>query len=198
MREFIYYSKNAVTAGNLIKDNLMQAGRMDIVCNVIISAFFLSNETRQDVKLHLIFEGPPNPPVHLIFEYDKEMPISKKDVAGLIKRMLYKCPKEKEKLNQVFPGCSVEKRSFESLVKQLDSENKNVYLLEEKGQDIRKTKFKGNEVYIIGDQEGFPKDKQKFLKQIEKISVSPKTLFASQVFTIIHNEIDRSFPASSN
>lgn len=27
MREFIYYSKNAVTAGNMIKDNLMRAGR---------------------------------------------------------------------------------------------------------------------------------------------------------------------------
>ena len=43
MREFVYYSKNAVTAGNLIGDNLMKAGRMDIVCNVIISVFFDSN-----------------------------------------------------------------------------------------------------------------------------------------------------------
>jgi len=40
MREFVYYSKNAVTAGNLIKDDLMNAGRMDIVCNVIIFCFF--------------------------------------------------------------------------------------------------------------------------------------------------------------
>lgn len=191
MREFIYYSKNAVTAGNLIKDNLMQAGRMDIVCNVIISAFFLSNETREDVKLHLIFEGPPNPPVHLIFEYNREMPISKKDVAGLIKRMLYKCPSETGKINEVFPGCSIEKKSFEALVKELDSNGKNVFLLDKKGDDMRELTLKGNEVYIIGDQDGFPADKSRFLKQIEKISVSPRMLFASQVFTIIHNEIDR-------
>ena len=57
MREFIYYSRNAVTAGNLIKDDLMKAGRMDIVCNVIISAIFTSNEKRDDVKIHLIFDG---------------------------------------------------------------------------------------------------------------------------------------------
>ncbi len=191
MREFIYYSKNAVTAGNLIKDNLMQAGRMDIVCNVIISAFFVSNDIRQDVKLHLIFEGPPNPPVHLIFQYDEKMSISKKDVAGLIKRMLYKCPQEQGKTNEVFPGCFVEKKSFEALIKELDKDNKNVFLLDERGKDMRDLKLKGNEVYIIGDQDGFPKDKAKFLKQIEKLSVSPRILFASQVFTIVHNEIDR-------
>jgi len=191
MREFIYYSKSAVTAGNLIQDDLMKAGRMDIVCNVIISAFYLSNETRQDVKLHLIFEGPPNPPVHLIFEYDKEMPISKKDIAGLIKRMLYKCPKEAGKINQVFPGCSVEKNSFENLIKELDQNGKNVFLLDKKGKDIRDLTLKGNEVFIIGDQEGFPESKSRFLKQIDKISVSPRMLFASQVFTVIHNEMDR-------
>jgi tRNA (pseudouridine54-N1)-methyltransferase len=191
MREFIYYSKNAVTAGNLIKDNLMQAGRMDIVCNVIISAFFLSNETRQDTKLHLIFEGPPNPPVHLIIEYDKELPISKKDIAGLIKRMLYKCPKETGKINKIFPGCFIEKKSFETLVKELDKKGKNVFLLEKNGEDVRNRKIKGDEVFIIGDQDGFPKDKDKFLKQIDKVSVSPRMLFASQVFTILHNEIDR-------
>ncbi len=191
MREFIYYSKNAVTSGNLIKDNLMQAGRMDIVCNVIISVFFISNETREDVKLHLIFDGPPNPPVHLIIEYDKDLPISKKDVSGLIKRMLYKCPREQGKINKIFPGCYAEKKSLEALIKELDSQGKNIFLLDKNGKDIRDLKLKGNEVFIIGDHDGFPKGKNKFLKKIDKISVSPKMIFASQVFTIIHNEIDR-------
>jgi tRNA pseudouridine-54 N-methylase len=112
MREFIYYSKNAVTAGNLIKDNLMKAGRMDIVCNVIIAILFISNKMREDIKLHLIFDGGPNNPRHLVFESNEEMPISKKDVAGLIKRMLYKSP-DKEGLKEIFPGASIEKKSFE-------------------------------------------------------------------------------------
>ena len=71
MREFVYYSKSAVTAGNMIKDNLMKAGRMDIVCNVIISVFFVSNAMRDDVKLHLIFDGGPNNPRHLVLESNK-------------------------------------------------------------------------------------------------------------------------------
>ena len=194
MREFIYYSQTAVTSGKLLskaEDNLMKAGRMDIVCNVIISAFFLSHGIREDVKLHLILDGPPNPPAHLIFTYHPDIPFSKKDIAGLIKRMLYKLPADQEKKITVFPGCEVEKKSFEALIKELDSEGKNIFLLEKRGKDIRELKIKGNEVFIIGDQNGFPKSKDKFLKQIDKISVSPKILFASQVFVILHNELDR-------
>lgn len=190
MREFIYYSKRAVTTGNFDLSNLMKAGRMDIACNVIIDTFFLSHATREDVKLHLIFEGPPNPTMHLIFEYNPEMSISKKDVAGLIRRMLFKAPKEAGELKEVFPGCSIEKKSFEALIKELDKQGKNVFLLDEDGEDIRKIKMKGNEVFIIGDQDGFPVEKRKLLKTIEKIAVGPKIYFASQVVTIINNEID--------
>ncbi|MBT3397363.1 hypothetical protein HOA55_00945 [archaeon] len=191
MAEFMYYSKNAVTAGNMIKDNLMKAGRMDIVCNVIISVFFVSNAMRDDVKLHLIFDGPPHAPRHLVLESNSEMPISKKNVAGLIKRMLYKSP-DSEGLLEIFPGASIERKSFEHVVKELDAEGKDVQLLDGRGTDIRERKLNGKEVFIIGDHEGFPSDKKKFLKKIEKISVGPKVLFASQVVTLIHNEIDRS------
>jgi len=190
MREIVYYSKSAVTSGNFIKEDLMKAGRIDIVCNVIIAAFFISNQMREDVKLHLIFDGPPTPPRHLVFQSDPEMPISKKDIAGLIKRMLYKSS-NKEGLKEIFPGCFIEKKSFEKLIEELEREGKNIFLLERKGEDIRNLRLKGDEVFIIGDQDGFPKQKKKFLKKFNKISVSPKVLFASQVITILHNEMDR-------
>ena len=191
MREFIYYSKSAVTSGNYIGEDLMKAGRIDIACNVIISTFFLSHDIRKDVKLHLIFYGPPTPPVHILLEYDKEMPISKKDVAGLLKRALFKVPKEKGKIVEAFPGGFVEKKSFEALVNELNEKGQNIFLLDEDGGDIRKMKFKGNEIFILGDQDGFPSEKRHLLKRIDKISVSPKILFASQVLTIVQNEIDR-------
>ena len=191
MREFVYYSKNAVTAGNLIGDDLMKAGRLDIACNVLIAVFFLSHDVRKDVKLHMIFDGQPFPGMHFVFEYHKDMPISKKDVAGLIKRMLYKAPKERGELKEIYPGCSIERKSFEALVKEMDEGGKNVFLLDEGGEDIREFEFKGNEVLILGDQDGFPAEKRKLLKRIDKISVSPKILFASQVVTIVHNEMDR-------
>ena len=128
-----------MTAGNLIGDNLMKAGRMDIVCNVIISAFFTSNAMREDVRFHLIFDGPPHAPRHLVLENNDEMPISKKNVAGLIKRMLYKSP-DSEGLLEVFPGASIEKKSFEKLAKELDAEGKDVQLLDGKGKLVVETR----------------------------------------------------------
>ena len=196
MREFIYYSKTAVTSGSFIKNNLMKAGRMDIVCNVIISTFFISHQTREDITLHLIFDGPPNPPAHLVLQSHPDMLISKKDIAGLLKRMLYKSP-NKEGLKEIFPGCSIEKNSFEKLIKQLDNQDKNIFLLDKKATDIRATKLTGNEVFIIGDHDGFPHEKKKFLRNIDKVSVGPQTYFTSQVITILHNEIDRQVDSSS-
>jgi len=207
MREFVYYSANAVTAGNLIKDNLMQAGRMDIVCNFIVSVFFVSNAMREDVRLHLIFDGGPNNPRHLVFESNEEMPISKKNVAGLIKRMLYKA-KDEEGLREIVPGCFIERKGFESLLRELDGEGAargipsklgtevpsssgNVLLLDGKGEDIRDLDLKGNEVFVIGDHEGFPSGLKRFLKKVDGVSVGPRVLFASQVAVILHNEMDR-------
>jgi len=186
MREFIYYSTKARTSGNFDTSNLMKAGRMDIVCNVIISAFFVSNKMRDNVHLHLIFGGAPNPPMHLEFVSNEDMPISKKDVAGLIKRMLYKC---KGKKSEIFPGCFIEKKSFSELIKELEAQGKEVVVMDRKGQDIRKVKNLEKFVFVIGDHEGLPRKEIKRLK--DTISIGKIVYFASQTIIIINNEIDR-------
>jgi len=108
MREFIYYSKNAKTTGKFDLTNLMKAGRMDIAIHVLINTFFVSRQVREDIKLHLIFYGMPDPPKHIeitlkqqqgIQKEGDSLDVSKKDIAGLIKRALrgYK-QGEKERL----------------------------------------------------------------------------------------------------
>jgi len=75
MRHFIYFSKRAVTTGNFDLKNLMKAGRMDIVIHVIIAGFFLSHNFRDDVKMHLVFYGPPTPPRHIEIQVKDELEI---------------------------------------------------------------------------------------------------------------------------
>lgn len=186
MREFIYYSTKARTSGNFDTEDLMNAGRMDIVCNMIIACFFLSHKLREDVKLHLILCGPPCPPRHLEFVSNKDMPISKKDVAGLIKRMLYKCREGKR--TEVFPGCFVEKKGFFELAKEVENEGKKILILDKNGEDIRKAEL-SNAVFVIGDHDGLPKKEIKRFK--ERISIGKETYFASQTAVIINNEMDR-------
>src|SRR3989344_2947045 len=91
MKHFVYFSKSAVTSGKALSDgNLMKAGRMDIAIHSIIAGLFLSHDFRKDVKMHLVFYGMPDPPKHIEMQVVPELNISKKDVAGLIKKILYK------------------------------------------------------------------------------------------------------------
>lgn len=198
MREFIYYSATGVTSGNLIKENLMKAGRIDIACQFIIQAFFVSRSMRKDTKVHLLLNGPPDSPKHLelfpgknLGGIETEIDISKKDVGGLIKRMLYKY-KQGEKI-EVAPGYNIEKKGYVKLLEELHGEGKTIYVLDKRGEDIRDVKIADNPVFIVGDHDGIPKQELKWAKHIPitKISVSPYMLFASQVVTLIHNEVDR-------
>ena len=201
MREFVYFSQSARTSGNFNTENLMKAGRMDIVIHVVISAFFLSHNVREDTKLHLVFYGQPDPPKHIEISLNKKkgiekaegaekIDISKKDVAGLIKKMLYKYKPGKR--TEVFEGCFIEKKSFLNVIGELEEEGKEIYLLDKEGEDIRKARIKKNCVFVLGDHNGLPKKELKRLKAVAKpVSIGNKMYFASHVVSIVNNELDR-------
>lgn len=184
MREFIYYSKSAITTGKF--DNPMKAGRLDIVFNVIIQALSLSNSIRNDVHLHLIFDGPPNAPLHLEFDSSKNIPLSKKDVGGLIKRMLYKWNDKKK--TEVFEGCFIERKSLINLLKELEESKKKICIMDGNGENIREINSLDECVFLIGDHDGLPKKELK--KYSNRFNIGNKIYFASQVFVIINNELD--------
>lgn len=201
MREFVYFSQSARTSGNFDTNDLMKAGRMDIAIHVLISAFFLSHEVREDTKLHLVFYGMPDPPKHIeIIVKKKEeitkkgrverIDISKKDVANLIKKILYKYKQGKK--TEVFEGCFIEKKSFFGVIEELQNEGKNIFLLDKRGEDLRKAKIKENCVFVLGDHQGLPKKELKRLKSIvTPVSIGPRMYFASHVVSIVNNELDR-------
>src|SRR3989344_60987 len=120
MRNFIYFSKSAATSGNF--QDLMKAGRMDIAIHVVIASFFLSHDFKKTTKLHLVFYGMPDPPKHIEIQVKDELEISKKDVGGLIKKILYKYRDGKK--TEVLPGCFVEKKSLLKVVEELSEDGK--------------------------------------------------------------------------
>lgn len=188
MREFVLFSNRGRTKGDW-KD-LMAAGRMDIICHSVIAAFFLSNAIRSDVKLDIILNGPPDPPKHIEFVYDKDMPISKKDVGNLIRSTLWKYkPKKRIK---AFPGVFIEKKTLRKLIK--EKIDKEIYYLSNRGEDISKIRFGENPIFVIGDHEGIPKQEIKFLKKNAKaISIGPNMYFTSQCISFLNIWLDRYF-----
>src|SRR3989344_4988019 len=173
MRELIYYSRTAPTSGSYIKENLQESGRIDIAIHTVISAFFLSHKLRADVKLHLCFAGPPDPPKHLEITPVTEgktgidkIYLAKTNVSAVLKKMLYKF-REGEK-REVFPGFKIERKGFLEVVKEMLEQKRNIYLLDADGEDIRKAEIKEAPIFIIGDHKGLP---AKELKRLKKLCV---------------------------
>jgi tRNA pseudouridine-54 N-methylase len=145
---------------------------------------------RKDVKMHLIFYGMPDPPKHIEIQITPELDISKKDVANLIKKILYKYREGKK--HEVLPGCFIEKKSFLKVIEELKEQGNKIYVLDKRGEDIRQKEINKNSIFILGDHEGLPEKELKRLKKIAiPISVGPKMYFASQVVAILNNELDR-------
>jgi tRNA (pseudouridine54-N1)-methyltransferase len=189
MREFVYFSQSARTSGNFDTNELMKAGRMDIAIHSFIQGVFLSHGFRKDMKFHFIFYGQPDPPKHIEIQVKDDLEISKKDVGNLIKKILYKYKPGNN--TEVFPGCKIEKKNFFTLIEEMQKEGKEIFLLDKKGEDIRKTKISDNCVFILGDHEGLPKKEVKRLKEmVNLVSIGDKMYFASQTVAVVNNELD--------
>ena len=197
MRSFIYYSRTAPTSGTFSTDDLQKAGRIDIAIHVIIATFFLSHKIRTDAKLHLVFAGPPDPSKHIeMFPVTEgqtgidKVYLAKKDVSTLLKKILYKYRQGEKR--EVFPGYWIEKKGFLELVKEMAEQEKNLYILDPKGEDIRKVEIKKDPIFILGDHKGLPDKELKRLKKIcTPVTLGKKTYFASQVVAVVNNELDR-------
>ena len=188
-RHFIYFSSKAATSGKALSGgDLMKAGRMDIAIHSFIQGVFLSHSLREDVKFHFVFYGMPDPPKHIEIKVKEDLDVSKKDVGTLIKKILYKYKQGEKK--EVLPGCFVEKKSFLKVVEELTKENE-IFLLDKRGADIRKTEIPKDCVFVLGDQDGFPKKELKRLKKIAtSVSIGNKMYFASQTVAVVNNELD--------
>jgi len=181
-REFILFSRLGKT--NSAFSSLHDAGRLDIVYECIVTSLFLSHGIRKDVTFHAMLNGPPNPPLHVQIEgatvYDVRTDVDtwtqilRKVIAG-----------------KSHPGISVDRTSFEALLKK-EAQSRQVYVLEEDGQNIAETELADNAVFVLGDHVGLPKKAELFaLRFGEKISLGKQPYLAASCITIINYLLDR-------
>lgn len=187
MRTFVLWARKAKTTANFSLDDLPGSGRMDLVCRCISNALCTSDHLRHDTKIYAILEGPPTPPLTILFDGAllQQLDFDERSIAQHIQNAL----KGKTML-----GVTVQKKSFEKLVQELSKDSQLVYL-HEKGEDLRLAPFPDNSTFIFGDFLGLPAKTELFLErfQAKKISLGPTSLFASHCITIVHNELDRRY-----
>ncbi|HLC22707.1 MAG TPA: tRNA (pseudouridine(54)-N(1))-methyltransferase TrmY [Candidatus Nanoarchaeia archaeon] len=195
MREFIVYALKARTTPDFQIEDLPGAGRMDIVCEVILNALFISNAMRRDTLVHVAMTGPRDPPKLVTFSGAalKGLNPDACSIAKMIQKALdsgraLKLNEEKE----ISPGVTIAKKAFEPLVKEKAQASQLIYL-DPDGKDIRNVSFEKNVTFVLGDYIGLPRNTEKLLNRVgaQKIKLGPQVLFAAQCPILVHNQIDR-------
>jgi len=189
MRTFVLYARKARTDSKFRIDDLINAGRMDLVCRCISSALWLSHNVREDTRIFVVLNGPPKPPVTICFQGSKLSKVYVDEVtnAKWIKKILsMKFGKEWLEID----AAKVARKSFQEVLTELNGKN---YVLHEKGEFIDNVKFENNPIIILGDQIGISKADESFaLRNGEKISLGKNVYLASSCISVINWVLDRS------
>lgn len=185
MREFVLYSRLGRTDSNWT--NLHDAGRLDIAYECTVAALFLSHALRKDTIFHAVLNGPPNPPRHIRIDGQTlhDVRTDQQTWLQIFKETLS---------NKPHLGISIDRMSFEQLVKIKAEAQQPIYVLEEKGQNIHTLDIQPNPVFILGDHVGLPPKAENYaLRYGQKISLGRTPYLAATCITILNYLLDTKF-----
>ncbi len=201
MRAFILYARKGATSSNFSLNDLAgSAGRLDIVARCVTQALWLSHRLRQNVAFYVVLGGMPDPPRTIGFFSDNIRRLSpdERSVGSWIKKALETYERERkirDEWKKVQEGIYVTKKDLVPLVKELKEVcNYSIFVLHEKGRNIRNVEIKEPACFVLGDHMGLPKKVEDYIVKslgAEKISIGPENYLASSCIAVVHNELDR-------
>jgi len=161
------------------------AGRMDVLCRAVSSSLFLSHGMRRDVEVTLIFLGPPEPPVTVMFsgENVRYLNPDERSAGSLLKKALT-LPRGDE-FRESTKGIFVRRGGLKRLLTEHP-----FAVLDEEGKDVRKVAMLP-ENYLLSDHLNFTDEEIKLVSGCPKFSVGPLPLHVDHAITLMLNEHDR-------
>ncbi len=184
--------KTAISPDFTLNDLPGSAGRLDILCRCITSAFMLSHGIRTEVRVYLLLQNK----VLLRFEGSslRHLNPDERSTGALIQKALEKRGKirEGEELEST-PGIFVSSSTLKKLLAKIEETGSKIYILHEWGADIRKADIPEDVTFVLSDHLDFTGREEKLLAGYGKLKVGPKILHADHTITVVQNELDRIF-----
>jgi len=174
LREFVLFSRRGRTDSGF--GSLREGGRLDVVYQCLLFGLFTSGAIRRNVVFYVVLGGPPKPPLLLTVDGRRlrDVRTDERTWEEILRKVLS---------GGLHQGISVRKESLQEVVR----EKENVFVLEEKGEDVWKVKFGDNPVFVLGDQVGLPKKDEKYaLRFGRKISLGKRPYLAATCIDIIN------------
>ena len=196
MRTFIIRARKGTTRWELLRSQVGTKAHFEVVAHSVINAFFVSNGFREDVEVYIVLDSSEDFPRTIKLSGVEGVSIAgfhESAVLDLIEQALKdSVDLRKDETRVIAPGLQISGFGFEKLVGGL-LENRTVYLLDPKGDDIRSAEIAANPVFILSDHLALPKNNVKSFTRrgLKMISLGKKMLFASQCVVLINHELDR-------
>ena len=186
-KAFILKASEGRTAPDFsLKSLAGTGGRMDLICRCIVATVQAPSGLSHDVKISVVLEGPPDPPLTITFNGSsmERAPSGEVAAAELIMGVM----KGKNML-----GISAERKTFENVVMEYRDAGFSLYYLHEEGEDSIEMKgnFGEKSVFILGDQKGLDPKSERFLDQLKakRVSLGPYSYLASQCITLVNAQL---------
>jgi tRNA (pseudouridine54-N1)-methyltransferase len=194
MRQFIVLGHDAPTDPEFSLDDLAgAAGRLDVLCRCVNSAFFLSHAIRDDVRAHLVLRD------ELTVTFDgaelRRLNPDERSTAALIRKAL---ESKDEAIGHMpaesSPGVSLRRMGFEAtLDAAVDAANDaTVVQLHEAGDPVVDVEPPADPLFVLSDHRDFTDDEEALLSEAADVRVrlGPEVLHADHAITVAHNYLD--------
>ena len=189
MREFVISGHDAPLSANFSLDDLAGgAGRLDVLCRCVNSAFFLSHALREDVRVWLVLQDE----FAVRFEGSelRNLNPDERSTAALIKNALdAKDGAIGHMAAESSPGVSISRRGFEDVLDEVDG---TLIALHEEGEPVVDVEPPANPVFVLSDHRDFTEREADLLTERAdaRVRLGPERLHADHAITVAHNWLD--------
>ncbi|MDY6765334.1 MAG: tRNA (pseudouridine(54)-N(1))-methyltransferase TrmY [Halobacteria archaeon] len=191
MRQFVVLGHDAPTTPDFSLNDLPgSAGRIDVLCRCINSAFFLSHDVRENVRLFLVHQDEVC--IRLEGSDLRHLNPDERTTASLLRKAL-EAGQDLVGAMEVesTPGIYVSKKSFGEILGGID-ESSTVVELHEEGVPINELGVPENPFFVLSDHNDFTRDEEELLAEYrdERVKLSPEVLHADHSIIVAHNYLD--------
>jgi tRNA (pseudouridine54-N1)-methyltransferase len=191
MRQFVVIGHDAPTDPDFSLDDIAGgAGRLDVLCRCVNSAFFLSHAIRTDVRCRLVLGDT----FTLRFEGSelRRLNPDERSTAALVRNALEQRENAIGHMEwEASPGVYLSRKGSEATLGDAASEG-TVITLHEDGQPVVEVDPPADPVFVLSDHNDFTDAESELLMDIAtgRIRLGPERLHADHAITVAHNYID--------
>jgi tRNA (pseudouridine54-N1)-methyltransferase len=195
MRTFIIRARKGTTRWERVRSQVGKKEHFEVIAHSVINAFFIASDFRVDVEVYIVLDSSEDFPRTIKLSGNEGLSIDgfhEEAVIQLIEKALKNSRGlQKDQTRMVDQGIQISGFGFERLVSNLIP-TRSLYLLDHKGEDIRKIKLELDPVFILSDHLAMPKKTVSGLKRhgLRTLSLGKKMLFASQCIVLLNHEMD--------